>query len=330
MQSPLPLRRFPAVHTTNIDEAVDIFGKMTTPARFQKVERGARFEWRANLLSLGAVQISAHEYGAGLHANTDSVRDIFTTAIPLVDVVSYGLDAGTKIPVVKDETTWIACPDRPGAFYVGAGYRALQLTFRQVDTEAALAALLGRASVAKLRLAPTLSLSSGVGAWLRRFMRFIVEEADEPEGPFSSPIVRTRIAETILFGILEKHPHDHSERLAASRAAEPRYVREAAEYLDAYAADPIQVTDLARVTGVGVRALQLGFQKHRGCTPMAFLKERRLRLARLRLLSDATPTVTQVALDCGFAHVGRFAMQYRARFGESPSDTRTRSGRARP
>jgi AraC-like DNA-binding protein len=325
VQPSLPLHHFPAVHTTSLDEAVDIFSRMTTPARFQAVERGARFEWRANLLSLGPVQISAHQYGAGFRADTDSVRDIFTTSFPLADVPTVGFDAGTKVPVVRDQTTWLVSPDRPGGFQVGAGYRALQLTFRRSDAEAALAALLGRASVSTLQMRPTLSLSSGVGAWLRRFTRFIVDEADESESPFASPVVRTRLAETILFGILQGHPHTHSERLAASRAAEPRYVRQAAEYLDAHAADPIQLADLARITGVGVRALQLGFQRYRECTPMTFLRERRLRLARQSILTDPGLTVTHVALACGYAHVGRFAMHYRARFGESPSETRERS-----
>jgi len=31
--------------------------------------------------------------------------------------------------------------------------------------------------------------------------------------------------------------------------------------------------------------------------------------------------VTKVALDCGFSHLGRFAAQYRAQFGELPSQT---------
>lgn len=324
MTAPLPLHRFPAVRTTDVDEAAALFGRMTTPARFQRVARGERFEWRANALSLGAVQISAHAHGAGYEAHTEEVEDVFTTAFPLVDVPSLGFDAAGPVPVRKDVSTWIASPGRPGGFSIGTGYRALQLTFRRVDVEAALASLLGRATVPPLSLAPALSLATGVGAWLRRFVQFVVDEADQVESPFASPVVRARVAETILFAVLEKHPHDQSERLAASREAEPRYVRDAAAYLDAHAADPIQIADLARVTGVGVRALQLGFQKHRGCTPMAFLRERRLRRARETLLTDPRRTVTEVAHDAGFAHLGRFAVEYRARFGESPSETRAR------
>jgi AraC-like DNA-binding protein len=42
-----------------------------------------------------------------------------------------------------------------------------------------------------------------------------------------------------------------------------------------------------------------------------------------RELSELRPeesTVTQVALDNGFSHLGRFSVAYRERYGETPSD----------
>ncbi len=323
----LPLHRFPAVHTTSIDEAVELFGRMTTPARFERIDRARRFAWRGNHLSLGAIELSAHAYGAAFGARTESVQGIFTTAFPLADVSSVGIDAGSELPVVRDESTWFASPDRPGGFRVGTGYRALQLTVRQADMEAALASLVGDGTPRPLRLEPALSLRSGAGAWLARLVRFAVEEADRPESPFASPLVRARFADTVLYGIVTSHPHDRSALLARSRTAEPKHVRDAAEYLEAHAADPVRLGDLASITGVGVRALQLGFQRHRGCSPMEFLQERRLQRARATLLAGTTDTITRVAVDCGFAHVGRFSALYRARFGESPSETRARQAR---
>ena len=59
---------------------------------------------------------------------------------------------------------------------------------------------------------------------------------------------------------------------------------------------------------------------------MKFLRERRLELARRRILSGDGRSSTQVALDCGFEHLGRFSIEYRARFGESPSHTIRRIG----
>ncbi len=40
------------------------------------------------------------------------------------------------------------------------------------------------------------------------------------------------------------------------------------------------------------------------------------------LLAPEGTTVTEVALRWGFYHLGRFAQEYRALFGQSPSQTR--------
>lgn len=62
---------------------------------------------------------------------------------------------------------------------------------------------------------------------------------------------------------------------------------------------------------------------------MRFLQDCRLDLARERLCrGEARTSVTSVALDCGFTHVGRFAAAYRARHGEPPQAT-LKGGRTR-
>jgi transcriptional regulator GlxA family with amidase domain len=57
---------------------------------------------------------------------------------------------------------------------------------------------------------------------------------------------------------------------------------------------------------------------------MEYLRDYRLELAREELEKAAITgrTVTEIALNCGFNHPGKFAKCYRERFGESPSQTR--------
>jgi AraC-like DNA-binding protein len=62
---------------------------------------------------------------------------------------------------------------------------------------------------------------------------------------------------------------------------------------------------------------------------MAYVREVRLERARADLMSDdpSLGSVTDIALKWGFAHLGRFAVEYKRRFGESPSATlRFRAG----
>jgi transcriptional regulator GlxA family with amidase domain len=106
-------------------------------------------------------------------------------------------------------------------------------------------------------------------------------------------------------------------------------LRRIEEWIDAHYADAIGLTDLARVGGIGVRSMQLAFQRLRGHSPMEGVLQRRLRHARQRLGSGAPGlTVTQVATECGFYNLGRFSVRYRQMFGESPSQTLLRNSGA--
>ena len=91
---------------------------------------------------------------------------------------------------------------------------------------------------------------------------------------------------------------------------------------------PFTVADLAAIAGMSVRSLQEGFRRHLGCTPMAYLQQERLLRAHetLRRADPLRITVAAIAHRWGFAHLGRFASAYRARFGEPPSDTLRRCG----
>lgn len=88
---------------------------------------------------------------------------------------------------------------------------------------------------------------------------------------------------------------------------------------------PLTLTDLEEVAGLSARALQLQFLKQFGCSPMAWLRDQRLEVAHQRLLHDAYASVTQVALDVGFASPSRFAAAYKAKFGLLPSENRKNS-----
>ncbi|WP_306214209.1 AraC family transcriptional regulator [Actinoplanes sp. RD1] len=104
----------------------------------------------------------------------------------------------------------------------------------------------------------------------------------------------------------------------------PAAVRRAVAYIDAHASEPITLEDIATAAGLGVRALQAGFQRHLDTTPVGYLFRVRLEHAH-RDLQAADPaggdTVADVAHRWGFAHLGRFAARYRSAFGRRPSET---------
>src|SRR4051794_35228606 len=86
---------------------------------------------------------------------------------------------------------------------------------------------------------------------------------------------------------------------------------------------PLDVPTLCRALAVSERTLRKAFQKIRGLPPCRRLRMLRLSGARWALLSAGGRfvTVTEIATSFGFVELGRFSVEYRKTFGESPSDT---------
>jgi AraC-like DNA-binding protein len=102
----------------------------------------------------------------------------------------------------------------------------------------------------------------------------------------------------------------------------PARVADLEDWIDANLAAPISLGRLCQVAGVGERCLQKAFERRRGLSPMRFVAERRV-VAAYQRLAHVGPdaSVTAVALELGFEHLGRFAHMYRQIIGESPSQT---------
>ena len=96
--------------------------------------------------------------------------------------------------------------------------------------------------------------------------------------------------------------------------------------------EPISIGDLAGAANVSVRSLFNGFRRFRGLTPMGYVKALRLDLANGELLcaDPSEKSVTEIALSCGFTHMGKFARDFAARFGEKPSAVLGREYVSRP
>jgi AraC family ethanolamine operon transcriptional activator len=71
------------------------------------------------------------------------------------------------------------------------------------------------------------------------------------------------------------------------------------------------------------RMLQYAFRDIYGMGPQAWFQAMKLKEANRELSTHGSRTlrVSDVALRWGFTHFGRFSLEYRRMFGESPSET---------
>jgi AraC-like DNA-binding protein len=199
----------------------------------------------------------------------------------------------------------------------------LLLDRRMVEQRAA--ALSGRAAAA-IEFDPAIDLAApsarGLCAKLDELMT--LAERLGPDGRLS-PIAGADWREALLHHLLNHQPHGLTERIRTfSGQAErlPRALRTARDCLETMACEPLDLVQLASLAGIGIRALQLGFRRHFGVSISGMLLD--IRLARLHTrLSHAAPdaSITDIAFDLGFTHLGRMAGAYRDKFGEPPSAT---------
>ncbi|MCD2196303.1 helix-turn-helix transcriptional regulator [Actinomycetospora endophytica] len=106
--------------------------------------------------------------------------------------------------------------------------------------------------------------------------------------------------------------------------AESAALRRATTFIDGNAHRDIGLADIAQAARIGPRGLQHLFRQHRSQTPLGYLRQVRMAGAH-RDLQSADPTggdtVSTIAARWGFAHPGRFSVEYRRLYGCPPSTT---------
>ncbi len=100
-------------------------------------------------------------------------------------------------------------------------------------------------------------------------------------------------------------------------------IRAALRHLCEHAAERITLQDLAKVCGLSPSRLSHLFKEQVGETPLQYLEQRRIEIAR-DLLQMTGKSVSQIAYEVGFNNPFYFSRIYRRRMGIPPSATRPR------
>jgi len=105
-----------------------------------------------------------------------------------------------------------------------------------------------------------------------------------------------------------------------------RIARACKEYAAASHYQSVTLADLCRASEVSERRIRHAFYDCYGMSPTVHLRIAALNEVRRALLEESSmrDAVSRAASDFGFWHLSRFAGQYRALFGESPSETYAR------
>jgi len=156
---------------------------------------------------------------------------------------------------------------------------------------------------------------------LRALRQTVVELVAHPELKPQPEHLSNLLAATVAW-VGDASNSRHPENVTGN-GARARVAKRAQEFVEEHYQEAVHIEDLCCLTKVGVRTLQRCFKEYFGLTITNYLKMVRLNAAyrELNSANAIESSVTQIALEHGFTHFGRFSVAIREQFGESPTDT---------
>lgn len=282
---------------------------------------GRKVNARHNHVRGAHVSLNVLGYGAEVAVDPGELQKFYLLQIPLVRSaqVSHRGEEFASNPASGS----ILNPDRPTNMVWHAGCRKLMVQIdadylERVAKEEVIGTLPG-----PLRFDPRVDLAGLKGQRLRSLAVAAARALDNGQLKATPQDLTLLAMERHLAVTLLETQHSNLSHLFATRqgvTAGP--VRKAVAYINATYYDLISLADIAKAAGVHHRTLQTAFRQSLGVTPIQYLRDVRLDMARFHLLRRQNRAkVSEIAYDCGYSHLGRFSRDFRARFGHAPSET---------
>ena len=278
---------------------------------------------RMHHLSLGDVTLSRLRYGADVTIRPGPLEDFFLVQMPLAGHAH--IENGSQYVDSGPELASVLSPDDSTAMRWGANSDQILVRIERSLLERTLAAELGRPLSEPLKFQLGFRWRECV-SW-RCLMTYLFDCSTQDLDLSRHKLIAAQMQQMVVTTLLTMHAHNYTDAPPVRRSAIlPRHVRRVQEYLQAHAHEPVCADELAQLAGVSLRSLYSGFKEFCGVSPMQYLKDLRLERARADLLAAGDMcNVAGVAMRWGFTHLGRFSSDYRARFGENPSQSLRRS-----
>jgi AraC family transcriptional regulator, ethanolamine operon transcriptional activator len=161
-------------------------------------------------------------------------------------------------------------------------------------------------------------------AELRAFLDSLFEVLDGNPAMLSHPTVQKTVHSALMGHLCDaiQTASDVPAPLATYQARKA-IVEAARNHVLTNPYDAVTIAELCEVLNTSRRTIQYCFQEVLNTNPVQYLRAIRLNSVRreLRQANPATTQVQDVAARWGFWHMSHFASDYRAMFGELPSDT---------
>ncbi len=314
----------------NRDEAVTLCGEhFAVPDHVGMPDDPECFAVIHNLWCVGPMTLARVGCGLDGWVACGEGRTTYDVKLPQAGQLET-VHRGSPIIVGHGAAT-ILLPECDAALRWGEDAETLCVNIDRCAVDDALSDALGRQVLSQIDFDITMMTTADEGRGWTNLLTLLIEQLAHPQSLLNHPLVTMPIVDSLVRGLLLAADHPHRAALTAQAAAlpAPRVIRTAIDIIEAEPDLAWTVTSLATRSYTSVRSLQTGFQRYAGVSPMAYLRQVRLRRAHDDLLraDPSTQTVTSVAYRWGFTNLSRFRALHIARYRESPAITLRRTTR---
>lgn len=308
-------------HSGQVAEACRWMSAVAGPHRLE-TRSGAELSFHHQGLRLPgrATVLGRIGYGAAVQIGIDAL-DAYSLSLPLQGRQSLA-SRGARVRS-DSQCGMVVAPHEWQRLDMAADCLKLQVVIRREALQEVAEGLLGRPLAAPLSFAGEMELARpAVAAWWQG-VRQLLDGWSAVQALYGQPALANDLEVMLLKGLLLAQPHNYSAALEDGvGTGYPEFLLRSRRYLEAHARENPSLESLERVAGVSRSKLYASFRRYHGQPPMAYLKRLRLEeVRRLLLARREGASVSRIALDWGFEHLGRFASDYRQAFGETPSQT---------
>lgn len=313
-----PLERHLLARTSDAGQCWREASKLVTP-HILRPQRGEPFGWAFHAVGIGDTLLAYHEFRSLVEIVASEPMDAFYGMVLLTGTMDLTTEHGAT-RLAEHGSACVVSPTEKFIAKYAPGTRQVLVKIPVSVIEQAFGRLTGEGGGSRI----VFNLAASTDATWPTALNLAVQTVDGIDSGLPlPPQIGAELERLFVSSLLLAQPHSASEALV--RPSPGRAARAASMVAKAVQTAPQQEFDfaeMARLHGVSLRTLQDGFRIRYGRPPSAFLRDARLDMAHRLLAGDEPMSVTDAALASGFTHLGRFARDYRVRYGFSPSVTR--------
>ncbi len=256
------------------------------------------FRARQNHLGGSAILINYLEYGTKTHIAPGNIESFYLFQFPLRGGASicngndhYEIGGGTGSILNPDCDTRMIWDETCAQLMVQVDRRTLERQAR---------AFFSLPEERRIRFAGPANLTGGMGLAFLNLLSYVIQEAAHWNIMIGCESLMSRqLEQSIIVGLLDTIPHNLKGRPVfseARRGPAPKIIRTAEAYIEEHLQENISVSEIADTIGVSVRTLQATFRFYQNCTPLEYIRYKRLERTWVAL-SNPMPetTVTDTA-----------------------------------